>query len=1052
MILNSWRTFRLPRRLACLLGLLLAAITIVRAERLPIKTYTIADGLARDNVLRIVRDSKGFLWFCTAEGLSRFDGYSFTNYGIEHGLPSRVVYDLLETRGGHYWVATHKGLCRFNPDAATWAGAGSQPKFTFDYQGQEIRGHEISALLEDRAGVIWFGGWNNLYRLDQSQGRWICSRVDLGHPGAGPESKFEIRSLLEDRRGALWINVSDGLYRRNPDGRIERFGATEGVLTRKLSSAMLEDHTGRIWIGAGDGLYQLVPEPKLNAPAVARVYTTQDGLAGNFIRSLFQAADGKLWVGTVSGLSVSLSDAGQGGLRFRSYTKAHGLRGAGVTSMAEDRDGNLWLGTESGGAMKYARNGFATYDRADGLGASRIGTLLINQAGELCAIGGSDNRRIIQRFDGRRFEAVELRLPRGITDWGWGWHQTMFQTGAGEWWMATGQGLARYPPQVRLAQLAQARPRTIYTERDGLAEKEPFRIYEDSRGDVWISTFSHYWDTLTRWDRRTETFHRFTARDGLPQGSAPTAFGEDAAGNIWIGFYHGGLARYAGSRLTMFTVADGLPAGLIRGIYLDHASRLWVATGEGGVARIDDPAAERPPFIAYNTANGLSSNQATAITEDRWGRIYIGTGRGVDRLDPASGHIRHYTTADGLAGNFINVALRDREGALWFGTLEGLSRLIPQPDRPPSPLPVLISSLRIAGALYPISELGVAEVTGLELGASQNRVSIDFFALGLEAGEALRYQYKLEGAGSDWSALGDHRTVTYANLAPGRYRFLVRAVSAGGATSPSPAVVAFKILSPVWQRWWFLSLAALVGEFVGVCLVQVSRRPVDRARTRPHAHRHRPARRHRRQPFTRGDPERSGQTTDRLAQPANTPGADPDRRLGARVGGFDERHRLVGRSAPRRPEERRAPRPAVRRRRARSPGHPVGVHRPARTGADQTHPRTAPPSVLDLQRGAQQHRPPCPLRKRRAQRLGHAPAAAGRDSRRRAWPGLQSAMRAGRQRARGQRTAQYAGAGGRTGRRAGDRFHARTGDPIDADDPAAQIRHKYALGSPGEVR
>lgn len=102
------KALRFTRRLVCLLGLLLGAIAVVRAERLPIKTYTIADGLARDNVLRIVRDSKGFLWFCTAEGLSRFDGYRFTNYGVEHGLPSRLVNDLLETRDGHYWVATYR--------------------------------------------------------------------------------------------------------------------------------------------------------------------------------------------------------------------------------------------------------------------------------------------------------------------------------------------------------------------------------------------------------------------------------------------------------------------------------------------------------------------------------------------------------------------------------------------------------------------------------------------------------------------------------------------------------------------------------------------------------------------------------------------------------------------------------------------------------------------------------------------------------------------------------------------------------------------------------
>jgi ligand-binding sensor domain-containing protein len=55
--------------------------SISRAERLPVKTYTTADGLAHNSVHRIVRDSRGFLWFTTAEGLSRFDGYSFNNYG-----------------------------------------------------------------------------------------------------------------------------------------------------------------------------------------------------------------------------------------------------------------------------------------------------------------------------------------------------------------------------------------------------------------------------------------------------------------------------------------------------------------------------------------------------------------------------------------------------------------------------------------------------------------------------------------------------------------------------------------------------------------------------------------------------------------------------------------------------------------------------------------------------------------------------------------------------------------------------------------------------------
>src|SRR5688572_24758609 len=91
--------------------LLLSMTTVMRAEaeQLPVTTYTTADGLAHDRVRRIVRDSRGFLWFCTVQGLSRFDGYRFVTYGTQQGLASASVVDLLETRDGVYWAATGGG-------------------------------------------------------------------------------------------------------------------------------------------------------------------------------------------------------------------------------------------------------------------------------------------------------------------------------------------------------------------------------------------------------------------------------------------------------------------------------------------------------------------------------------------------------------------------------------------------------------------------------------------------------------------------------------------------------------------------------------------------------------------------------------------------------------------------------------------------------------------------------------------------------------------------------------------------------------------------------
>src|SRR5262249_27877793 len=188
-------------------SLLLAASGPAAAERLPLKIYTTADGLAHNNVQRIVRDSRGFLWFCTFEGLSRFDGYVFTNYGVEHGLPSQVINDLLETRDGEYWVATGAGLCRFNPRGIPGqrkASAEQQPgapeaMFTVYFRGEDAWSREITSLFQDHAGVMWCGTARGLYRTEQRDGRLVFEFVDLGLPGPNRI----VTSMIEDRRGTL---------------------------------------------------------------------------------------------------------------------------------------------------------------------------------------------------------------------------------------------------------------------------------------------------------------------------------------------------------------------------------------------------------------------------------------------------------------------------------------------------------------------------------------------------------------------------------------------------------------------------------------------------------------------------------------------------------------------------------------------------------------------------------------------------------------------------------------------------------------------------------
>jgi len=757
------------------------------SERLPLRLYTVADGLASDVITHIVQDSQGFLWFGTLNGLSRFDGYSFTNYTADQGLPSPFVTDVLEAGDG-YWVGTLAGLARLSRSGIV--SAVYAPK-----DGEASR--RVHRVVRDRAGSIWVGTSAGLYRLEQSNGRLTFDAVDVGMPANTSDDRI-VRDIFEDRSGSLWISTrGSGLYRRFADGHTEHYTTRNGLPWNRIEK-VIEDRRGRLWVATILGLCLLVETPQENERVVERTYTTANGLAGNWVNVLFQSSDGTLWAGVTGGLTRFIPADRSGEQQFRSYTQAHGLGDGTVEALAEDRDGNLWIGT-AGGPAKLVRDGFVTYGSQDGVHS--IASVFEDRSGALTVFG--DGR--FGRFSAEGFRTIGLNLPRKQS---WGSNQLALEDRRGEWWLPTEQGLYRFPRVSTIQELARTQPTEVYTARNGLPGDNIYHVYEDSRGDIWINTISGLQPRLTRWDGATHTFHRISESDGWRPNTWITAFAEDALGTLWISSARSGIARHTNGRFAFFTKDDGLPTNEIEGLYVDGRQRLWLMTVSNGVCRIDLPESDRPHCRHYTTADGLSSNETRRAVEDRWGRIYITTDRGVDRLDPDTGRVKHFTAADGLARGDVAFALRDRKGALWFGTNHELSRLVPALEDASSPLPVFVSAMHVSGRSQPIVDRDTGRPLTLELRPDQNRLTFEFFGVSFKAGERLTYQYRLEGLDRDWSDASNERTVNYASVPSGHHRFHVRAVSADGRMSESPASVAFTILPPMWRRWWFVASVA----------------------------------------------------------------------------------------------------------------------------------------------------------------------------------------------------------------------------------------------------
>ena len=791
-----------------LLFLRLAAVLILcvsthLAERLPIKTYTVADGLLRDNVFKIKSDSRGFLWFCTNEGISRFDGYAFTNFTTDDGLPDRHVNDFLETRNGTILIATNTGLAKLN--AKGLRGSSENPLFNISLPDNP-NAKTIKALFEDENGVIWVGTSDGLFRLIEKDNQFAFEVVHLGNRLAETD-RVEIVCLVKDRRSALWIGtLSNGLFRLLPDGQIEHYTTADNLPSNNIAS-LLEDKHGRIWAGMSHsdnvgGLCLLVAEPNPNQKIVERHYTAKDGLPSNWIPALYQTSDGKFWVGTTGGLCLWQGDGGDSVCKI--YTAKNDLCDRETWSITEDKDGNLWTGTRCG-AKKKARFGFTTYTETDGLAGAAVNSIFENRDGELF-VSVNVAKRPVSRFDGGGFTLVKPNFPPSVDIYGWGWKQTVWQDSAGDWWFPTGRGLYRFPKPARFEDLAITTPQKIDT---GANDSEVFRIFEDSRGDVWIATT--FPNELLRWERAANNWHNYTQEAGFSSRRIGTAFVEDKFGNLWIatGEDDSALIRYRNGQFKVFTQTDGAPKGWTRDLFLDHAGRLWLANLIG-LLRLDNTNDDSLQFVKYTTAEGLSSNGVTCVTEDASGRIYIGTARGLDRLNPQSGQVENFTTADGLPDSYIEVAYRDRNNALWFAATNGLARFVPEPERQRMPPTILITGLRVAGLVQPISILGETEISNIELDSDERQVTINFVGLGANLGEKLRYEYRLGGESAEWIPTTE-RTLNFANLASGDYRFEIRSVTADRIYSQTPATISLRIATPIWQRWWFIAgLSALL--------------------------------------------------------------------------------------------------------------------------------------------------------------------------------------------------------------------------------------------------
>jgi DNA-binding NtrC family response regulator/ligand-binding sensor domain-containing protein len=581
------------------------------------RTYNYLDGLAGNSVWSIHRDSDGFLWFGTSNGVSRYDGKRFTNFTTEDGLAGNTILAIYGDSSGILWFGTDNGISRHD-------GKGFV-NFTIE---DGLAHNVIRAIYGDSSGILWFGTDSGISRHDGKGFVNFTTEDGLAHN--------KLSAIHVDSDGILWLGTDNGVSRYDGKGFIN-FTTEDGL----AHNAVLSIHSipdGILWFGTNAGVSRYDGKEFVN-------FTSEDGLAGNIIYAIHSGPDGILWFGTDAG--VSRYD----GKGFVNLTTRDGLAYNAVRSIHSNPDGTLWFGgggwQGGGGLSRYDRNGLVNFTITDGLVHNRIEVIHSDTDGVIWfgTEGGAS------RCDGEGVGGIP-RFVNFTTEDGLANNlvASIYGDPDGVMWFGTRGGVSQYDGKEFVS----------FTEDDGLANNIVWAIHRAPDGVMWFGTLMG----ISLYDGTG--FVTFTEDDGLAHENV-TAIHRDSDGVMWFGTFRvRGVFRYDGHAVTNFTTEDGLLSNKIEGVFEAQDGVLFATPN--GVSRYDGEE-----FVNLTSKDGLAFDWVHAIHRSVDGIMWFGTlGGGVSGYDGVAW--TSLDTRDGLGHDSVFSIVQDSDGFLWFGTENGTTR------------------------------------------------------------------------------------------------------------------------------------------------------------------------------------------------------------------------------------------------------------------------------------------------------------------------------------------------------------------------------------------
>lgn len=717
-----------------------------------LRRYTALDGLPQSQVNMVLEDKNGYLWIGThGGGLARFDGREFKVYTTRDGLLSNIVHYLKLDSRQNLWIVHPRGISRF--DGVSFKAFKPAGSPTASRRVRRVFELSDSIFFVTSQGLIGKIHNDSMYYWNEPLSR---------------EKIIQYTHLLPNRDVALYLNDSSFLV-RTPGGdhvvkHMPYFNYLSNVFNMGTETWMLTD---KGFFRFDYKNYKFIPD-KLQITRPVLQYDTAT-------QSFWTRYDDRL-----------LKEYWQNGIHKVDTV----LKEVGITQVFIDSEGNTWFGSSGNGLYKY----------------------------------------FVQDFD--RFTPENLAAVFAINESKSG--ETWIGSGSKGIWKIDKSGMKNYP---------------VNNNNDwGVAS-----IEVSPRNELWVGAGS----ALGKYLPDKDEFKWYTRIEGLP-GPGVSQINFDAAGKIWFATNGGGVGYYDGKQFGSISVDQGLPSRMVLSLRYMPVNNLVYAGTDLGLSVIKDNKATTLALkeientgvfslsvfrgkyllvgsggagvLIYNVENGakkvldtsvgLPSDFIYFVAPDLEDLIWIGTEKGISRMKLSEGleitELLHFGYDNGLDGLETNQNAYFLGKDKYFGMIDGAYVYNDLRNAGWHSFDLHLTDVEIFNGQYPVREYGEQQAgffkipKNLELPSDKNYITFRYNRVDKRYPKSVRYQYILQNYDKTWSLPSTNNQVTYGNLPPGDYVFVVKATNNSGSWDETPLSYAFTINAPFYRTAAFQASIVII--------------------------------------------------------------------------------------------------------------------------------------------------------------------------------------------------------------------------------------------------